>query len=70
MNPDLSENDRVEIERFRLYLQACLRWNQAFDDVPEFAPQNDAEILDNVRFEKRRIKAHAAIYEQIYGEKP
>jgi len=67
MKSELSENDRAEIELFRLYLQAYARWNQAFDDLPDFASVSE---IEEVLFQKKTINAHAAIYEQIYGEKP
>lgn len=61
----LSENDHAEIEKFRLYLQACGRWDQEHDIDGD--PLID---LEGVEWRKKQIKAHAAIYAQIYGEKP
>lgn len=65
--PALSENDRYELAKFRLYLEACARWNKANDTLPDFAPIGD---LEGMEWQKKQIKAHAAIYEQVYGEKP
>jgi len=67
MKNKLTEHDAAEIEKFRLYLVATVRWDNAHDDLPDFAPITDLERMEHM---KKRIKAHAAIYEQIYGEKP
>lgn len=65
MNTQLTENDRAELDKFRLYLSACNRWDGANDiDGP---PLLD---LKGVEWRKKQLRAHAAIYETIYGEKP
>ncbi len=61
----LTENDRSELEKFRLYLNALSRWDKAngIDDHP-------LTDMEGLAWRRKQIKAHAAIYEQIYGEKP
>jgi len=63
----LTENDAAEIEKFRLYLTAIARWDNAHDYLPDFAPITD---MERMTYMKTRIKAHADIYDQIYGERP
>lgn len=63
----LSENDKVELEKFALYLRATARWDNANDDLPDFSPITETQRRD---YMMKRIKAHADIYEQIYGERP
>ena len=62
----LSEHDRAELERFKQYLRACAKWDNANDELPDFAPIGDFEAMT---YEKKRLKAHATIYTEIYGEK-
>lgn len=62
----LTETDQAEIDLFRLYLKACRRWDDANDKLPDFAPIEEIEMVE---WQKKRLKAHAAIYVQIYGDK-
>lgn len=54
MNQQLTENDRKEVKKFRQYLKACADWDIA-----------NGEVLVVTR-----MKAHADIYENIYGQQP
>lgn len=63
----ISEHDRAELEKFALYLRAVARWDNEHDELPDFAP---VAPIEEMTWAKKRLKAHAAIYEQIYGEKP
>ncbi len=62
---ELTREDRAELEKFKLYLAACSRWDKTYDTRPDWAPISD---LDEMAYAKKRIKAHAAIYKQIYGD--
>lgn len=66
-NPNqISEEDRSEIELFKLYLRAIARWDNEHDELPDFAPISE---LVRVKYEKKRAQAHHDIYEQIYEPK-
>jgi hypothetical protein len=67
MSIQLSENDRAELEKFRLYLRAVGRWDNEHDDLPDFAPITDDERM---AYGLKRLKAHQEIYKQIYGDSP
>ena len=62
----MTDNDKAEIATFRRYLGECAAWDKANDDLPDFAPVSD---IERVTYYKKRLKAHAAIYETIYHEK-
>lgn len=61
---ELSENDRAEIEKFKLYLKDCARWDEANGMVGEF------NAMELVRWRQQQLRAHASIYQQIYEEGP
>lgn len=63
MPRELTENDRAEIEKFRLYLRACARWDKENSQVPD-------DTMELLAWRKNQLAAHAAIYRQIYGVKP
>jgi len=55
----LCENDKIEIDLFGLYCRRCKKWDVENDNV-------ECELVhDHLR---RRAKAHAAIYFEIYGK--
>ncbi len=64
---DLTENDRNEVQKLRHYLRACKDWNDANDTHADLAAMTDDD-MDAYR--KKRNKAHADIYENIYGVRP
>lgn len=59
----LTENDAAEIEKFKLYMRAVARWDNAHDELPDFAPISEK---DRCGWELKRVRAHADIYKQIY----
>lgn len=63
----LSTHDAIEIAKFKTYLVAIAEWDKENDTLPDFSPIADLEMVE---WRKKQIKAHMALYEQIYGEKP
>ncbi len=64
---NLSENDRAELEKFRLYLRTCAIWDREHDELPDFAPISADE---KAAWGIKQLKAHKKIYDQIYGDQP
>ncbi len=64
---DLSYEDKLELDKYGLYLRSTTDWDVMNDDLPDHSPISP---LQRAAFFKRRFKAHAKIYEIVYGEKP
>lgn len=63
----LTEEDRAEIEQFKLYLRTIVRWDNTHDELPDFAPKSE---LERAKYERKRAQAHVEIYKQIYADTP